>query len=52
MAINSNEDLKGNEESEVEGEVDLEEKVIGSLKELKKFRKENRVIKEEAQRSK
>ena len=50
MAIKSNEDPNGDEESEVEGEVDLEVELISSLKELKKFKKENRVLKEEAQR--
>ena len=46
-AINSNEDPNGDEESEVEGEVDLEAELISALK---KGRKENMVLKEEAQR--
>ena len=50
MEINSNEDPNGDEESKVEGEVDLEAELISSLKELKKVRKENKVLKEEAQR--
>ena len=49
MKINSNEDLNGYEESEDEGVVDIEAELISSLKELKKVRKENMVLKEEAQ---
>ena len=49
MKINSNEDPNGDEESEDEGEVDLEAELISALKELKKVRKENRVPKEEVQ---
>ena len=47
MAINSNEVPNSDEESE--GEVDLEAKLIGALKDLKKAKKENRVLKEEVQ---
>ena len=36
MEINSNEDVNGGEESEYEGEVDLEAKLISTLKYLKK----------------
>ena len=50
MEINSIEDLNGDEESKVEGDVYLEAKLISTLKELNKFRKENKVLKEEAQR--
>ena len=49
MAINSNEDPNGDEESEVEGKVDLEAELISALKDLKKVMKENMVLKEEAQ---
>ena len=49
MAINSNEDPNNNEESEDEGEVDLEAKLVSALKELKKVRKKNIMLKEEAQ---
>ena len=48
IEINSNEDPNGDEESEVEGEVDLEAELISALKELKKLSKENKVLKEEA----
>ena len=47
MAINSNEVPDSDEESE--GEVDLEAELISSLKDLKKAKKENRVLKEEVQ---
>ena len=50
MEINLNGDPIGDEESKVEGEVDLEAELISTLKELKKVRKENRTLKEEAQR--
>ena len=49
-AINSNEDPNGDEKSEVQGEVDLEAELISALKDMKKVRKENMVLKEEAQR--
>ena len=49
MAINSNEGLNNDEESETEGEVDLEAQLVSALKDLKKARKENRVLKEQAQ---
>ena len=49
MAVNSNEYLNGDEESEAEGEVDLEVELISALKELKKSKKENKVLKEESQ---
>ena len=49
MAIKSNEDPNGDEESEVEGEVDLQAQLIRALEEFKKVRKENMVLKEEAQ---
>ena len=45
MEINSNEDLNGDEESKSEGEVDIEAKFISNLKELKKVKKENRMLK-------
>ena len=49
MAINSNEALNSDEESKTKGEVDLEAEIISPLKDLKKVRKEERVLKEEAQ---
>ena len=49
MEINSNEVLNSDEEYESEGEVDLEVELISALKDLKKARKENKVLKEEAQ---
>ena len=49
MEIKSNEDLNSDAESESEGEVDLEAELISTLKYLKKFSKENKVLKEEAQ---
>ena len=49
MKINSNEDLNGDEEYKVEGEVDLEAELISTLKEMNKVWKENMVLKEEAQ---
>ena len=50
MAISSDKDHNSKEESEDEGEVDLEAELVSALKELKKVRKENRMLKEEAQR--
>ena len=49
MEISSDKDHNINEESEDEGEIDLEEELVSTLKELKKVRKENRMLKEEAQ---
>ena len=50
MEISSDKDHNSKEESEDEGEVDLEAELVSTLKELKKYRKENRVLKEETQR--
>ena len=50
MEISSNKDHNSKEESEDEGEVDLEAELVSALKELKKVKKENRMLKEEAQR--
>ena len=49
MAIKLDEDPNGIEESEDEGEVDLEAELVHALKELKKVEKENWMLKEEAQ---
>ena len=46
MAINSKEVFNSDEESEYEVEVDLKVELISALKELKKVRKENTVLKE------
>ena len=50
MEIKSNEDLNADEEFQDKGEVDLEAELISTLQEIKKARKENKVLKEEAQR--
>ena len=50
MEISLDKDPNSNEESKDEREVDLEEELVSALKELKKVRKENRMLKEKAQR--
>ena len=50
MEISSDKDHNSKEESEDEGEVDLEAELVSTLKELKKVRKENRLLKEDEQR--
>ena len=49
MEISSDKDHNINEESEDEGEIDLEAELVSALKEMKKVRKESRLLKEAAQ---
>ena len=49
MEIDSNEVLDSDEEFEFEGMIDLEAELISFLKDLKKTRKENKLLKDEVQ---